>query len=122
MKKQIIRPLLTCAAALVFIGCSTAHHPSDAEIRQQLPGSWAGSGGSTITYQPDGSWSNPCMSQGHTVNFDGTWQVKDGVLTHVVTNAPAGIGGISQFRIVRVDANQMVYENEGNGKTETMSR
>ena len=32
------------------------------------------------------------------------------------------IGSVSRHHIILMDDNQLVYENEGNGKTETMSR
>jgi hypothetical protein len=127
MKKQIIRPLLTCAAALVFTGCSTAHHPSDAEISAQVLGSWTCVGGSRLIYSPDGSWLNQCMSDGKPLYFSGTWQVKDSVLTRTVTNAPviggrSVVGGMSLDKIIRIETNQIIYKNKVNGKTEALSR
>jgi VCBS repeat-containing protein len=125
MKKQTFRVLLACAIALVFTGCSPAHHQSDADIRQNVSGTWTRDVYGTMTIAPDGSWSNMVLNSNLTNFYSGTWQLKDGVIIMTLTNTSVSdesstIGRTKQYNVIHVDDHHFVYELSG--ETNTLSR
>ena len=84
-----ILPLI--AVTLLLTACS--RHPSDAQVRQSLPGTWTWERDNircTNTIAADGTFDYQLVylyaegAQKHQV--DGAWQVKDGVLIETITN------------------------------------
>jgi hypothetical protein len=127
MKQQTI---IGISLVLLIVGSVLAQQnitrPSDAEIRQKVPGSWTrGESKSVWNFAPDGSWFFSLPSSRTNSGVGGTWEIKDSVLIMTFTNSLV-IGGKSFVRdpqplpILRVDDHQMVYVYSG--KTNTWSR
>jgi hypothetical protein len=125
MKKQTSRVLLACAIALAFAGCSPAQHQSDADIRQNVSGTWTRDVYGTMTIAPDGSWSNMALNANLTNFYAGTWQLKDGVIIMTLTNTSvsdesSSVGHTKQYNVIHVDDHQFIYELSG--VTNTLNR
>ena len=88
-------------------------HPSDAAIRQKLPGTWniTGNGGSgTTTIDSDGHFLSQFAGR-DVLRLEGTWQVEDGCFVYRVTNsslAPNRVPYTVSERIIRIDSQELV--------------
>jgi hypothetical protein len=89
---------------------------------QQIDGTWT-NGSGTMTISPNGTFSAMWTTPTHTNFLKGTqgFRASDKVLM-VYPDGPAAtsIGGEKEFRIVRVDGHNLVYEVDG--QTNSMSR
>ena len=85
----------------------------DEKLHRQIAGIWA-SGGSTITFSPNGSFT----ASGDTNHDAGIWQISGEMLTVTITNSvgphPVGKGGPTvQGRIVHIDSHLLTYISGG---------
>lgn len=111
--------LLLFGLSLLLAGCNKT--PSDAVIRQQIVGAWTYEQNGAFTFTPDGSWSILESSNSLKSTYAGTWQIQNGILTMMMTNASSK-GGIAKCKILRVDNHQLVFQDVSGGKIETHSR
>jgi hypothetical protein len=110
--------------------------PSDAEIRQKVVGTWfvdlhSSNGVSiagTVTIVSDSKFiSKATMTIGdkkQEVNYEGTWQAKDGFLIETITKSGAKfapVGKVTRDKIINVDDQELVIQTES-GKIETRKR
>ena len=94
--------------------------PTDAKLREKLLGTWTwggepeGSAG-VNTLAPDGKFvsssTNRWSSGSREFAYEGTWQVKDGILhlTYTKTSEPKDmpVGRIERYKIIRIDAEEL---------------
>ena len=116
----IIRRIMKIAFPVLALGLVlTACSRHDAKPTQQIVGSWtSASAGTIMTISPDGSWLLRNMASGHTNTFAGTWQIKDGFFTMMMTNSPnpnrpSSVGDVVRYKIVHVDEHQFIFQERG---------
>jgi calcineurin-like phosphoesterase family protein len=74
-------------------------------------------------------WTNLSANPTTDWSYDGIWEVKDGFLVCVVTNANThnttnaeSVDSVERYSIVRVDKNQLVLVPESGGPTNSFER
>ena len=117
MKKfAIIGFIVALAIAGVFLW-QHFKHPSDAQVRQMLPGTWALSWGdsahSTNIVGVDGRYTCRITDPRHSraIELEGTFQVTDGVLIDTVTKNSqpnSFVPSVYRGRIIRADGSEMI--------------
>jgi hypothetical protein len=108
--------------SLLLIGCN--HR--DAELRQKITGTWIPSSNGTIyaavTVSSDGSFVSKFSVIRTNIPseliYQGTWQVKDGVLITTITNVDGlephdPVGKIRNIKIIHMDEHEMTYLIDG---------
>jgi hypothetical protein len=113
--------LMIIAMGWLLSGCSR----QDDLLGQQIAGTWTREGTSSVTINPDGSFSVISRKVDHTNYFAGTWQVRGGIFVMTTTNSGPFSGnslnsGMDRYRILHVDDHKFVCEEEG--QTVTLSR
>ncbi len=109
--------------ALAVAGCK---RHGDAQVGDKLTGNWVATGSyrnggnfkSTLTIGRSGNYVCHLVTQGEsgptrTNALEGTFQIKDGILTDTVTkhsNTNAVLPMITRARIVRIDEGEMVLK------------
>ncbi len=102
-------------------------HPSDAQVRQMLPGTWSVSSGDsrvhvsvdqTSTIGSDGRYASKITntSTGSVIDLEGTFQVSDGYLIDTMTKCSrtnAHVPNVYRARIIRADSREMVFAFDG---------
>jgi hypothetical protein len=115
--KSVLRVVLL---SLLLAACG----PRTPKYRNPLVGTWARTNDGSMTLLEDGTfhsrWTNFSAKPAADWSYDGTWEIKDGFLVCVVTNANAhnttnaeAVGSVERYSIVRVDNNQLVTESGG---------
>ena len=96
----------------------------DPKSRNPLVGTWARTNNGNMTLAGDGTfhsrWTNFSAKPRIDWSYDGTWDVEQGFLVCVITNAEArnttnaaAVGSVERYSIVRVDKNELVTESGG---------
>jgi hypothetical protein len=118
MKKIITIGFTATLLVLVTLLAWQHFKPSrDAKIRKNLAGTWAMDFGSFIVH-PDGSyigWHTNATSG--IVTNEGTFQIRDGYMINTMTKTSrtnARVPYVSQMRIIRADARELVIDDGGN--------
>ncbi len=116
---------------LVAVTLLALHHykrPNDAELRQRVVGGWIGpSDNLEMTMSPDGSYVSKFTREGIDYEFEGTWKIKDGFLIMTLTannstntkHTPHA-GGMERFRIIHVDDQELIDQQEDGGTVSTV--
>jgi hypothetical protein len=102
----------------------TACDRRDPKSRNPLVGTWAHTNNGSMTLVGDGTfysrWTNFAAKPATDWSYDGTWEVEDGFLVCVVTNAEAhnttnvaAVGGVERYSILRIDKARLVTESGG---------
>lgn len=74
---------------------------------------------------PDGSFSETFHPPKGTLNYAGTWIIKDGILSFTITNVSGpepheAVGSVDRGKILSVDSTHLVYKSQG--QTISLSR
>ena len=109
------------ALCLLLTACSRR----DATISKEITGVWAHSPDYSEQYNPNGSYLTISRNYRGTNVYAGTWLIKNGVMTEVLTNVSgpkshARVGDIVHLKIISADAHHMTIEIGGH--TEAVSR
>jgi hypothetical protein len=113
--------------AFTFITLSlllTACGRRDVKLSHQIAGVWQ-DGPARMAFNSDGSFSTRIPHDRSTNDYAGTWQIRDGFLTMVLTNIsgpkPDGrVGDTVRLKIVYADTHHISYV--AGAKTNTFSR
>lgn len=134
--KLLTRSLFTVATLNVLVASEPQKPDSDLAIRQRVVGPWivdshSPNGASfhgTMTIVSGSNFiSKATMTFGEKkqeLNFEGTWQVKNGFLIETVTKSGSKfppVGLVTRDNIIRVDDQELVFKTE-QGKTVTRKR
>ena len=111
MKSALLVPLL-----LLVGGCSRR----DAELCDQIIGTWTNDDVFEVTLNPDDSFISKWTRPASKVTYLGTWRVQDGVVVSEITNAIAQgttnlqvVGTVDRWVIIRADCTDLVWSNDG---------
>jgi hypothetical protein len=105
---------------LIIVGLLFRHHfkhPSDAAIRQKLPGIWSftvNGGRSTMTIDSDGHYSSQFTGK-DVFKLEGIWHIEDGCFVYTVTNsswAPTHVPYTISERVISIDAHELVVQED----------
>jgi hypothetical protein len=103
------------------LSCSTTYG-QDAELERQIAGTWTQGKGIEICIYTNGSFQSKIFhvkpNRTMTLNYEGTWQIKDGFCLMTITNS-SGInttnfeaaGCIDRLKIVKVDKASLVLKS-----------
>ena len=126
MRNKVRNALIFVVLSLVFTSCDRR----DAQLRQQIAGTWYLSSGvirGVIVFVSDGSASSHLTNGTEELAFQMTWKVKDGIIISTDTRASArnttnwiAVGDITRLKVIHVDDHQLVYSS--NGRTISLSR
>jgi hypothetical protein len=125
MRKRIVAVKYTftfIALCLLLTACGRR----DAKLSHDITGVWLPASGVSEQFNPNGSFLATTGDSGGTTNvLAGTWAVKNGFLTEVITNVSgpnphARIGDTARLKIISADAHHMTIEV--GGQTRTISR
>ena len=123
--------VLLFALSLVLTSCSKP--PTDAQIRQQVVGTWqpAPSSSDTTTIQnemrSDGSFVSKWSSATNDIELTGSWKVQGGIVVLTLTNAEGtaarSLGPpVQRYKIVRISKSEMVFQIGADTNLITMTR
>ena|ERR1017187_3622344 len=95
----------------------TACGRRDAKFARQIAGTWTNESSVTMTFTPDGNFSTLWLSPRRTNIFEGTWQIRDGIVIFTTTNASgtephAPVSDVGRAKIIHVDDHQLVYTSD----------
>jgi predicted RNA-binding protein with PUA domain len=126
MRNKVRNALIFVVLSLVFTSCDRR----DAQLRQQIAGTWYLSSGvirGVIVFVSDGSASSHLTNGTEELAFQMTWKVKDGIIISTDTRASArnttnwiAVGDVTRSEVIHVDDHQLVYSS--NGRTISLSR
>jgi hypothetical protein len=108
----IVVAVLVAVIALLWIYIK---HPSDQQIQGELAGTWVSHWGPGLTttgiITPDGSFKSQVsgMSNGKTVQSEGTLAVKSGTVITTQTNDGQTI--VMRWHIIRLNSQELVWSN-----------
>jgi len=121
MKRFIIVGFIVAVTVVGLIFWQHFKHPSDAQARQLLPGTWhvdfssakQAEGKSTFVIAPNCDFTHKTVSPDgiNTIESSGTFQVKHGVLIETITKSSYTnwhLPIVRTARIVRTDKREMV--------------
>lgn len=106
--------LMFAVVGLLLTACGR----SDTKLSKEIFGTWWQGNSVKIIFQPSGSFTMTMWEPSHAKNYNGTWQIKDGVLAMELTNESAGdargqIGEWGHFKIINVSAHNLSYSSSG---------
>lgn len=123
---------LSLTACLLLVGCGPRSKsnlsPADAKLRGTLTGTWMresnGATQGTIHLAADGTfvaaWTNFHAKPLRAWTYEGKWEVTNGAISCTLTKSGAvnttnseAVGSVDLFRIIRLDDNNLVWENSG---------
>lgn len=94
-------------------------HPSAAQVRQMLPGTWAFDDYGSYTIRPDGSYVGQFTNVNalNVLRIEGTFQVSDGFLIQIITyRTNFQVPYTTRSRILRANDHEIVItERQGSG-------
>jgi hypothetical protein len=105
MMKRITILLAAAAFATVLFTASIAL-AGDAEMKQQLVGTWEGSNGGTITFTADGKWFSDSP--------DERWDIRAGKLIEIKLNGELSPHG--PYTILRLTADEFIIQEDTHGQ------
>jgi len=117
---MIIRFTFALLTLVIFVGCGHQNDTSDTAVRKNLPGTWhsdvAPQTESKFMVSANGDFECKTTFQGdtngmQTIELEGTFQVKDGILIETVTKSSqtnAHVPFVSRARVIQADDHEMV--------------
>lgn len=94
---------------LVLTACGNG----DAVLSTKLVGTWTNTNSDTFTFSSNGSFATKSAPP-PTADYQGTWEIADGVLYSTITNAvgsnTVAFGRPLGFKIVELDEHKLVYK------------
>jgi hypothetical protein len=99
---------------IIFVACGQT--PS----RSSIEGRWASTNG-VVTFSSNGTVSSGFTNRSEVWAFEGSWQLRDSVLTITTTKSNSvPMRNVAHYKIIRADGQQLVYTS--NGQTSFFSR